>query len=690
MNQDKIYEDLLDTFGKSGSMLKEKPLPEHKLGFLSTGSGALDYSLGGGIPYGRLTEIFGWQSTGKALPNDTPVMTPDGWSKISDLKIGDYVFSKDGSKTKVTGVFNRGKRKCYNFIFDDGSEIESCEDHLWYVKGRRERLKEKLGTGKVSKKYGTYKVMSTNDIIDYGGLIPKEKYRVEIPLVEPIKFNKQKVSIDPYLLGLLIGGGHLADYKKKDSTGNQCVVKLTTADVEIPKFLGSICRKDACGKYSYTISGMCDKLRNVGLLGKKSYEKFVPREYLFNNINVRLEILRGLMDSDGHCSVSGFMEYSTTSKQLSENVKFIVLSLGGKCKVTSRYTFYTHKGVKKRGRLSYRVIINFNNLVPFRLKRKVDRYKFYKRGSNGRRLQKIVSIKNKKEVTCISVAHKSKLFVTKDFIVTHNSIFAANLLASCQKNGGVGIMLDTENSMLSGWSKKLGIDDSKLLILDSDYLEDAFDKIELACEFAKRNKVPACLVVDSLSVLGCKKQFEAGKTEDTKALASEARIVSTALRKINKLIWNSKVALILVSQVREKIGIVFGNPETTPHGNAVKFYSSVRLKTANTGFIHPENKKSEDPIGMSCRVSIVKNKMDRPRSPVEVEISYSHGIDKVMDTITLGIKLDSIVFHKGGFFEYKGQKLRIKQFKEYFNKELEDGSMLKDITKPKVVEEEKK
>jgi recombination protein RecA len=266
------------------------------------------------------------------------------------------------------------------------------------------------------------------------------------------------------------------------------------------------------------------------------------------------------------------------------------------------------------------------------------------------------------------------------------SIYAANMLASCQRLGGIAIMLDTEYSLLSGWATKLGINPDKLLILESNYLEDAFDKIEIACEFAKKNKVPACLVVDSLSVLPAKKQLEPGKTEDTKALGIEARIVSSALKKINKLIWNSQVALILVSQIREKIGVMFGSPETTPMGNSIKFYASVRLKTHSKGFIYLDNKKSEDPIGMETRITIIKNKMDQPRSPVEIDISYTDGIDKFKDAIMLGIKLEKIVFHKGGYYEYKGEKLRMKQFKERFQESLDDGSFVKELTREDVLE----
>jgi recombination protein RecA len=259
------------------------------------------------------------------------------------------------------------------------------------------------------------------------------------------------------------------------------------------------------------------------------------------------------------------------------------------------------------------------------------------------------------------------------------SVIAANLLASCQKKGGIAIMLDTENSLLSGWANTLGVDDKKLLILNTKYLEDAFDQIETACEFAKKNKLPACLVVDSLSVLPGKKQLESEKTEDTKALGIEARIVSSALKKINKIIWDSQVALVLVSQIREKIGVMFGNPETTPHGNAIKFYSSVRIKTHAKGFIYPKTAK-DDPSGMECRVTIMKNKMSRPRAPIEMDILFDAGIDKAKDAIMLGIKLEKIIFHKGGYYEYKGERLRMAQFREKFKVELEDGSLLKEIT----------
>jgi recombination protein RecA len=124
---------------------------------------------------------------------------------------------------------------------------------------------------------------------------------------------------------------------------------------------------------------------------------------------------------------------------------------------------------------------------------------------------------------------------------------------------------------------------------------------------------------------------------------------------------------------------MFGNPETTPHGNAIKFYASVRVKTHSKGFIYPKTAK-DDPSGMECRVTIMKNKMARPRAPIEMDILFDSGIDKAKDAIMLGIKLEKIIFHKGGYYEYKGEKLRMAQFREKFETELNDGSLLADIT----------
>ncbi len=260
------------------------------------------------------------------------------------------------------------------------------------------------------------------------------------------------------------------------------------------------------------------------------------------------------------------------------------------------------------------------------------------------------------------------------------SVIAANLLASCQKKGGLAILLDTEHSLLSEWATTLGVDTSKLCILDTEYLEEAFDKIEIACNFAKEKKIQACLVVDSISVLPTKKQLELEKTEDTRALGEEARIISSALKKVKNSIWKSKVALVLVSQLREKIGVMFGSNVTTPGGNAIKFYSAVRIETHNRGFIYPKNVAKDDPIGMECRISIIKNKITRPRAPVETEILYDRGFDKIKDTVILGVKMNKILFHKGGYYEYQGEKLRMKQFSEKYKDKIKDGSLIKSFS----------
>ena len=354
---------------------------------------------------------------GKANPISEPVLTPVGWKKMGDIKIGDEVISQDGLPTKVIGVFPQGEKKIYRLTFDDGSWSRCTAEHLWsvitpYHRLHREHVNKKSRCKNL--KYRQYDVMTTNEIIKHWGNIPSVVNRVEIPMVAPVDFSYQQVPIDPYTLGVLIGDGSFTNG----------VVNLTTADKEI---IGNIKvkSKKKKGKYSYGIYGLQDSLRQLGLMGKHSWKKFIPDLYLWNNQSVRLEILKGLMDTDGTVDKRGWsLEYCTTSPELADNVKFIVQSLGGKCEIKERFTYFTYKGVKKRGRKSYRVIIKIGINI-FKLSRKHNLVKFVNRTHN-RILYKIED-DGYEESQCILIDNPSHLYVVRDFIVTHNSLADAIL-----------------------------------------------------------------------------------------------------------------------------------------------------------------------------------------------------------------------------------------------------------------------
>jgi hypothetical protein len=355
---------------------------------------------------------------GKGLDNEEKLLTPSGWIKVGDVKKGDILYGRDGRKTEVTGVFPQGVKPSYRFTFDDGAEIVCDNSHLWSVMTSRQRFrKEYSWKGRESlpnKEYGEWVVRETSEIAAYYSRYdgtPPPKQRYTIPVCEPVEFDYAETNLDPYTVGAILGDGSVRHS-----------FSFATGDAEILSYIPYETRKHKA-RFMYSIIGIKDKLRKDGILGKYSYEKSVPKEYLINSVGVRTRLLQGLMDTDGTIGKNNVIEFSTTSRQLAEDVKFLVLSLGGKCSISERTTSFTHLGVKKKGRLSYRVSIKSMKINPFRLKRKADRF-YQKYTTQDRILLKVEKV-GERETTCLMVDNQDKLFLSTDFIVTHNTVYEA-------------------------------------------------------------------------------------------------------------------------------------------------------------------------------------------------------------------------------------------------------------------------
>lgn len=355
------------------------------------------------------------------LPKDTPILTKDGWKPIGDINIGDQVYSEDGKLTNVTGIFDNGVQPVFKMTFNDGSSCLSGEPHLWKVKTRVGRFKPDPTRSYDPELYGKWEIMSLKEIRERWGDNPNPINRVSIPVTKPVEFEYKDVEIDPYMLGILIGDGSIIKS-----------VRLTSDDPEIVEFVKKEYEENWKGvlkqekrKIQYSLlkpsyTGIKQALEFIGLWGKRAWDKFIPDVYKFNSVEVRLAVLRGLMDTDGACGSRGYVDYCTTSEQLAKDVQFLVQSLGGKSTIRSRYTYYTYKGEKKQGRLSFRVSARIPGINPFSLKRKADRYNEKIGWTYERILTKIEPAGNDNCV-CISVDHPERTYLINDFIVTHNT-----------------------------------------------------------------------------------------------------------------------------------------------------------------------------------------------------------------------------------------------------------------------------
>lgn len=345
--------------------------------------------------------MTGPAGTGKAQPLDSDVYTTNGCVKMRDIKVGNTVLTPDGTAS-VIAVHPQGKKKIFRVEFVDGDSVECCEDHLWKVDNSNNDWKEP-------------RVVSTKWIIDNFDNQNRRNLEIEIP--KEVSFSKRDVKIDPYLLGVLIGDGCLVAKTPRFSSADEEIVCKIQSLLEEGYSV-----KKLSNKYEYSISrgfigGKINRytsaLKEYGLWGFKSEFKFIPEDFLFNTKEIRLAVLQGLMDTDGSVDKKGYVEFSSSSRKLAYDLKFLVQSLGGLCKVVKKSTSCLP---------SYRCHIKIKDPSEiFLLERK--KYRCNKKSKINRRI-KNVELAGFKEAKCITLSDEKGLYLTNNFVVTHNSFLA--------------------------------------------------------------------------------------------------------------------------------------------------------------------------------------------------------------------------------------------------------------------------
>jgi len=397
---------------------------------------------------------------GKAQPLDAKILTPNGWKLMGDIKPGDMVITQSGKPTMVEAVFPQGDKEIYRVSFSDGSSTECCDEHLWltHTYAERNAANNALRLGK-EWECAKPKVRQLSEIRETLNASHLGAKNHSIPMVEPVEFDQQLVPLDPYLIGALIGDGHIGEKS----------VSITGADHEVIYSLvvpdGVHLRKndsdDRCTSWHFIgtewrNNPVLTACRDLGLAGKVSHEKFVPDVYKFNDTQVRLAVLKGLMDTDGTVSKRGHSaSFSTASNRLADDVAFLVQSLGGTAKISTKKTAYAHNGERKNGRLAYNVSVSMPaNVNPFHIGRKAGALIPKTKYKPTRYIVGVEPI-GRKAAQCIRVSDPSHLYVTDDFIVTHNTF---TMIAAGMEERRLGLSRKpayvVPNHMLAQFSKE--------------------------------------------------------------------------------------------------------------------------------------------------------------------------------------------------------------------------------------------
>jgi replicative DNA helicase len=405
---------LAESFERLDDLHKDKK----KIRGVPTGYKDLDDKLAG-LQRSDLFILAARPSMGKAQPLDANILTTIGWKKMGDVAVGDSLASIDGQPSVITDIFAQGIKQIYRVTFSDGRSTEACGEHLWKVQYRS---------------WPAPRILTTDEV---AVLLTRKRYqnRLWIDMFTGEYGHFEQLAISSWALGILISEGDLQSLRF--STASQHVLSRMQTE------LGDMYQVNHAGNYDYRITQSAghrrpgkfgvwpnplrEQLKELGLWGKLSQEKFIPNIYKHASQTDRLQLLQGLLDGDGWAERHRTVRYSTSSEQLANDVVDLARSLGAWSTKKTKQTSYTYKGERKSSLPSYIVtIVHPNPSILFSLPEKRDRTIATVTRSKRPTFTSIEPSRTA-EAQCIKVSHPSSLYVTDNYTVTHNTALALNL-----------------------------------------------------------------------------------------------------------------------------------------------------------------------------------------------------------------------------------------------------------------------
>lgn len=360
--------------------------------------------------------VSGGTGSGKALEASTPVLTPSGWRPIKDLTVGDLVTAPSGEAVPVEGVYPQGRLPLFRVSFEDGRSVLCCDDHLWRVWTRASvwspaRRREERVMG-----WRTVPLREIRGWFERGRVAAG---RTAIPLVAPsaVPLPAVEQPLAAYVVGALLGAGRLSSRLCRISGRDAGVVERVRALLP-----GSVLRAVPGDGGDKVIAGgrIRQVLRGLGMFGLRSWEKRIPACYRTGSVEQRLELVRGLLDTNGTVGKGGSVSFATTSEALAQDLREILWSLGAIVKMSPRTPTCPHRGERGRGRPAWVLdIVHPDPASLFALERKKARCR---PSAISRRLRiSAIEPAGEGDAVCISVGSPDRLYVARDFVVTHNT-----------------------------------------------------------------------------------------------------------------------------------------------------------------------------------------------------------------------------------------------------------------------------
>ncbi|MCW0484092.1 SNF2-related protein [Gaoshiqia sediminis] len=406
---------------------------------------------------------------GKSETLNSLISSPNGWIRMGDIQAGDSIFAKDGSIQQVEGVFPQGIVPTYRMTFNDGSFVDCNLEHIWCVRDQNRRRRGLGWTTKTTQeilKSGL--VNKTNPKREASGRKPSLKW--EIPMCEPVQFPTKQFVIPAYTLGVLIGDGALSGNKVEMSLPAEKKQIIRFVENELDKSL-TVSIRNYGNVTRYALVNAFDKFHHENLylseirrlkLDVVSADKFIPKEYLQGDVIQREDLLAGLMDTDGSC-IKNRTTFHTTSTQLATDIKELVESLGGVAIIRPYDRTNEGKGIE------YQVNIR-TSFNPFYLKYKSDNWKPKSVYRPTRYIESIEYI-GEEEQQCIRVSSPDHLYLTNNYIVTHNTLQS---IATINLANAFPCLVICPSSLKINWEREWHKFTNKKAMVLSDSVRDTW------------------------------------------------------------------------------------------------------------------------------------------------------------------------------------------------------------------------